>query len=617
MININDSKAKIKYQHKEKPAFRTEFEREKYWDNEKKKWIEGYSGLSGMHYYYIQEGWIKDGTDGTYIRPNYRDCDEWIINELHHSFWNFTGTVGLIKRREIGATSIGAGLLPFYTMRLFTGSTFGITSCDQGRIGKAFSDKTTVFLNEMDADIRPEIDRKNETKSASYLRLAWKTKNEKGHPIIQYSDLYAKETTSGIPAARGFSGTRMRAAYFDEFPLHPRRNMLLGSSLSCFMKGSKQEGLLFWAGTCEEGLSNKDIFELQQLCADSEHLNTKVIFAPGWWGLHLNAQGESNEKTAVDWITGERDRYAKLEDKSFLNAFIKNYPLSLDEIFGLGAGSFFEDPTNDLIKAQLTEIAKENIIIPRYTVATLNGKTDVTPSTRGKHEIFEHPKQGIDYITCVDGTGSGSETGATEGSKVASVVFKLFDPGGGSYCPVCIYHERPTTVETSYINIISQCKYYDKYDGFKKIVAEGNIGQADAFASFLTKEGLAKWIQYRKDISGKAYSNTKKPFQYITGDIRDWQIKQMNLIIRRHVGNYWMKAILIEWLKPASENCDLRDATLMFPIYMGHSWDKPVEKKVIPPKKRRTVVLGSDGISREVWITIGGDENQNLRRGTY
>ena len=294
---INTSNPTPKFVFRPKPSFRTELERKRWWGKERETWIDGdgdgAARISGMHKFYLTQCFIKSGTGGAYIRPRYRDCDEWIIEPIHDSFWNCKGAIGLLKRRELGATSIGSGLLPMYSMRMFKGSTFGMTSCDQPRISKAFSDKTTVCLSEMDKDIAPVIERKNETKNSTYLKLAWKTERE-GNEVIQYSDFYSKETADNDNAAKGFSGTRMRAAYFDEFPLHRRKQKLLSSSLPCFMEGPTQTGFLFWSGTVEEGITNEQIYELQKLVNDAELLNTKIIFAPCWWGLIMNEAGESD-----------------------------------------------------------------------------------------------------------------------------------------------------------------------------------------------------------------------------------------------------------------------------------------------------------------------------------
>ena len=89
---INTSNPTPKFVFRPKPSFRTELERKRWWGKERETWIDGdgdgAARISGMHKFYLTQCFIKSGTGGAYIRPRYRDCDEWIIEPIHDSFWN-------------------------------------------------------------------------------------------------------------------------------------------------------------------------------------------------------------------------------------------------------------------------------------------------------------------------------------------------------------------------------------------------------------------------------------------------------------------------------------------------------------------------------------------------
>lgn len=604
MINISDSKPKEKFTLTPKPNFRTDLERQRWWQGEREKWEHGFGSLSGMHYFYLTQCYIKSGTAGAHIRPKYRDCDEWIINSLHDSYWNCKGAIGLVKRRELGATSIGAGLLPMYSMRMFTGSTFGMTSCDQPRISKAFSDKTTVCLNEMDKEIAPVIERKNETKNATYLKLAWNTVRD-GKTITQFSDFYSKETADSDSAAKGFSGTRMRAAYFDEFPLHRRKKQLLSSSLPCFMEGMEQTGFLLWSGTVEDGITNEQIFELQQLVNDAAFLNTKIIFAPAWWGLKMNGSGESDEKAGTEWVMKERERYDKLEDKSFLKAFIKNYPLTLDEIFEIGNSARFEDDVAEKIKEQYKIVISEKQPIQKCNIIDMGSEVKKVFTEKGFTEILEDPRPNVSYYLNIDGVATGTKAGSETGSNVAGTIVKMFDTNGLIYAPVSIYSERPKTIEQSYISLVALAKYYNQHGGLAGIMSEANAANADHFSTFLEKVGMGKYIINRQDLSGKGNSNTKKLFQYVTIDVRDFQMRQANIFLRKYISNIRMIPLLKDMMKSTSENADVLDSWLMFfTTPGGRNYDKPA-KAPAPKQKRQKQILTRDENGRTTvkWVT--------------
>lgn len=599
-MNINHNIPKFQYSSDfSKPTFRSEYEKEKFWDVEKTRWREGHSGLSGMHYFYLTQCTIKDGSSGNPIRPFYRDCDEWIIDKLHKNFWSCEKTIGLVKRRELGATSLGAGLLSMYSMRMFTGSTFGMTSCDQPRISKAFSDKTIVCLDELDLDIKPSIERIRNTANSSHLKLGWKTKRD-GKAVIQYSDLFAKETSDSNDSAKGFSSTRMRAAYFDEYPLHKRKKLLLTSSLPCFMKGAERSGFLFWGGTVEHDITNEEISELHEIVNDASLLDTEIIFAPAWWGLMLKKDGTSDEKAGIEWVMKERERYDKLENKSDLRAFIKNYPLTLDEIFELGSGGAFEDDVAEKIKLQITTLKNNPPPIMKCKLVALGNSIQTAPSTSPNMFIYKHPKPNVSYYQLIDGTATGKKTGDEDGSNVCGIIFRGYDPSDGGYSVDGIYYERPINVEQSYFNLINQANYYNQYGGLVKICAEGN-NTSDHFSTFLEKESMGKYIQYRKDLSGKGNSNKKKPFQYVTVDVMDFQYRFLNIHLRKYISNIQMIMLLEDLLKPKDKNADMRSALLMLGVALPQDYDKPIVKKVILPEKRRRIV-NKNGYNVVEWV---------------
>lgn len=577
-----------------KPIFRTTLEAQRYTEEKKRRWREGhgdgYAYLCGMHYFYLTEGTLKDGSDGGFIRPRYRDGDELIITTINDGFWNLTHNDGIIKRREIGLTSIGCGLLPTYSMRMFPNSTFGFTSCDKDRIYKGYADKTEPFLKELDIDIRPVFDKQvgwksNETKNQVYQRLPWLVKGADGESTYNYSDFFAKETSSDDEAAKGFSSTRMRAGFYDEFPLHKRKAKLLNSSRSCFMKGTKQSGYLLWGGTVEEDITPEQINELQKLVSDSSILNFKITFVPGWWCLEefMDENGMSDEKAGTEWILKEREKLDKLSDKSYVKAFIKNYPLSLEEIFKFGGGGRFEPDVTDLINRQGVNIITEKKPVSNYNISTLGGNTEARADKESPIRIYEHPREGIEYVFGIDGTSTSEESSGVEGSNIALVGMKRFDPAGGDYAPVVLYTERPKSLDQSYYIMANIIKHYNRH-GLCKVMAESNAATAEHFGAFLIKQGLEKTIIYGTDLSGKGNVSKKKPFVYRTDDVKAWQYRQANPFLRKYIQNIWFEEIIADMKKKDDDNADVLDAFLMCLVALGPDYDKTTKAKVAPKR---------------------------------
>lgn len=582
-----------------KPIFKTTLEKEKYWEERKKMWREGYgdgySHISGMQFFYLTEGWLKDGSDGTLIKPRYRDCDEWIITELHNSFWNLKNHVGLVKRREIGSTSIGAGLLPAYSMRMFPSSTFGATSCDQPRIFKAFNDKTEVFIKRLDQDIRPVLDRtvgykENATKQQVYQRLPWLVKGIDGEADYEYSDLYAKETSENDTSATGFSGTRLRAAYIDEFPLHKRKAKLLGSMLSCVMKQTEQSGLLFWGGTVEESITADQINELQKLVRNSSVLKFNVIFAPAWWGLKMDENGVSNEKEGINWVLSERERLDKLEDKSFLKAFIKNYPLNLEEIFSMGGSSRWDEETVDAINRQM-EVAVKREAIPQYNIKVEGSSTLAEPTNKGDIFMLEGPKPNVNYVFGYDGILTSDLTSEEKAnSKIALVGMKGIDPSSElQFAPIVKYSERPKSIEYANSKIVRIIKHFNQY-GKAKIIGELNAG-GEHLIKMLINEGLSSTIMNRKDLSKKGHVDTKKLWFYRNEAILNWQNEAANIYYKNYAQMVFFTSLLLDAKKADEDNTDEEDA-LKACLYGWGTGDLLGEKVKEKPKKKVWIIVG-------------------------
>lgn len=566
------------FTHTPKPIFKTESERLRYWEKEKKRWLEGYSGIPGTLYHYIQEQWIKDRTSGKVLRPIARDVDL-LIHEKIKEQRSKKRSLIVLKGRGMGLSSIG-GALTNYFIRCYPGSTSLVTSKEQSAISTFFSEKIMVPFNNYDVDIRPTILNKNETKSSVYLKAQVKYKDDSGDIGIGESKVICRETTDKPSSATAFSGEGAIFGFYDEIALHRRRAELIKSSISCYRNSltNQMDGFLLSGGTCEENLSNKDLAEFQTLVRDSDMWDADILFIPFWMGKFMDANGHSNEKAGLEWWEKEAEKLSKAEDKSLLLAHKKNNPRSLQDIFDFSVSNRWEEDVAEKIKIQYREVIKLNLPITKTKLIDIGGSIESNPSPNGNVYILEHPKPNIKYYLCVDGVATGKESGEEKGSNVAGTIIKMFDPDGDSYSPVCIYTERPNNVEQSYINLCSEARYYNRYNGLAGIMAEANAGTADHFALFLKNNNMSKFIMDRQDLSGKGYSNTKKAFQFVNKDVRDFQMRQANIFLRKHISSIKMVMLLEDMMKAESENADILDSWLMWFI-AAKDYDQPVKLK--------------------------------------
>src|SRR5690349_18378129 len=153
MVHLKTKPDPPMYVRHEKPDFRTQYEFDKYWDEERRRWIEGYSGITGIHYLYLQELKLRRIT-GEIIRPYWRECDSeffegWDLTKK--DLWDMM----LIKRTELGFSTMAGAAIPIHTMLTNPGSTSILTSADDERRRVLFNEKLLVAFDNMDDDIRP------------------------------------------------------------------------------------------------------------------------------------------------------------------------------------------------------------------------------------------------------------------------------------------------------------------------------------------------------------------------------------------------------------------------------------------------------------------------------
>lgn len=563
--------------------FKTSYDRQKYWAKEKKKWIEGVDSIPGTLYHYWQEQKLKARTGGKTIRPLPREADLIIHQKIRECRDILHAHLLVYKCRGIGLSTL-IGSLCNYFMRAYPGSTSLITSADQARIAKLYTDKIKVAFENYHPDIRYDISKRNETTIKTYLQIAIKYLDEYGLEQITYSDIHCNQTSDSDEAAMSFSGTGAIFGGYDEGPLNKRITKLLRSSEECYRNQTtgQNEGFLLVGGTIEQQITPAQLHDFQELIANREVFKMEEMFIPYNWKYH-DDNGYFDFERAKVLYDEEYERKAKSGDPNDLISFKKNNPTCREDLFDLAAAGIFEQDVAEKIKVQYREVINEQPVkIPSlpYIITDVTGAMEAVPDKKSKTDILEMPKPGCNYYVCIDGVATGKRVSGEEGSYVASIVMKMFDPSADSfsYMPVCVYYERPESVEQSYYKITNQGKFYNKFGGLKGFAAEANASTADHFSTHLEKEGLSRYIMMRKDLSGKGYSSKTRVFQYITKEARDYQIRMANPFLRKYIQGVRHKKLLQDLMKSDQENADLRDAFFMFFIAIDPDFDKPIIK---------------------------------------
>lgn len=588
----------VPYTYEPIPDFITQYEKDKYLDQEKKKWIEGYNGLTGKHYFYLSQCKIKKGTGGTIIRPYFRDSDQRVfdgIEKAEKEGYDY----GVLKRREFGLTSIGAGLLPIYYMICYPGCNTIMTSCDRPRIFRMFEDKTTIVFDNLHAILRENFIQNNrdQAKNSVYLKTKIMVTDEYGLLKPRFSDVTCSETVTNPKA---FSAGRFKFGFYDELPLHERREELIASSHSCFMEGPVKTGFLFWGGTVEDGIPQDSLNALRRLVSDSGKPGSKTVihFIAGWESLFDLAGDDPDKKTGysdkqkgIDWINSERERLDKFEDKTSLKNFIKNYPLTIEEILDVSTDGSLPKEVMDILSEQRKIIINTNPPINQYDLRR-DEKDNIIgkQNSRGKFTILSHPETGKRYISGTDPIPF-NDTNLSDGSEYC-ICIKDYD--NDTY--VAYYSERNLNADVVINNAIILQDYYNK----AKTMLETNMG---GVALEKYKEyGRADLLARRPSSLGIRFVDNRLRYGFYKNSKTSARLNEVLIKYLLSYGkNVWFMRMITELEVFLQQNTDLVDSICQCEIFDANIVNVEKKKMHSPEQYKEIMIVVRDSNGQTQW----------------
>lgn len=605
-----------KYEFIEPPQFHLlknpQLEAQRYYEKQKQIWSEGYFRdgvkiLSGKHYFYMQEIWLKTGR-GEYIRPFWKDSDDLVFTTIDRCIaTNKDLFIG--KRREIGLTSLIASGLSFWYAVMFPGATLNLTSADRKRFARMFTDKISIAYKMMSPYIMNcKAKNINHTATNVYLKIEIPRKMPDGREVMAETEFNLAETSQSDDSVTNFSSSRTPLTFVDEFFLHPRIMKLLRSSEATRMDGTEKFGFFIGGGTVEETVTQEQLQEFHTLWTEAKLKGAETLFLPAWMGLkQCSVNGWSDEKAGTEWVLKVLEEKEKSSDPNDALAWRKNYPLTEDWIWDLAkGGGAFETDVMDTLEARLSELTEDKIPSDTPTkLISVHGQMESVPDNkkRGKDDggfwNIEPPKDGQQYYQCIDGAASGKEDGNEQGSWVCSLIFKGVSMDGDNYNLVDIYFERPNRLEDAYRNMVNQFNFFNKYGGMVHINYETNAGMGGNFGTYLDNVGLLKYVMKRKDLTAKGWVNTTKLGTAVDENILESLMRRANIFLRRHASNIKSKMLISQLLLPKNENADIRSAFLIFMASIA-DWDKP-KKKVVENRERTRLRLVKNAQGQSVY----------------
>jgi len=402
-----------------------------YWGERRRRMREGYGGLCGLHYGYLEFCELF-GNKG-YDYPVYRRADDWLyylIESLYKGASKFfpdnkgKGML-MLKRRRYGWSTMQGWFILMLLIH-FKKSTFLATSKTEDDASLVLlSEKIKHPYNNMPYALKPSL----YAESKEMIHLGVREKDEAGNRIIggKNSKIVVRPakptaaeglTLSGWVADEIFKTPNFLQQYamtdpalFDGFRMERSGILLLGGVAGDF-DAHGEDGITMWNSW--------------------EEYNLIRVFITGWEGDYLDKYGNEDVEKGVRKILQKRNlifrnkNIQEHERKKSLVQIMQQFPLTPEEaLLQSDSGRFNEEA----IREQIKRLEESPVGLFRYKVYWDMGDVRAEPSNDGRVVVLEPPKQGANYIAGIDPYGfKQKDTGSDGGWWIFKLANNALSP---------------------------------------------------------------------------------------------------------------------------------------------------------------------------------------------
>lgn len=605
---------------------------------QRRRWKDGFADLKGIHYFYLTQMKIKDA-EGNLIRPMWRDIDGIILDEFLSCLEDEIDLY-VLKRREVGLSSIFGGLIPIYMAIMYPGSTSLMTSADLTRVTDLISEKFIAQHGALEDWVQPK--RTSYDKSKGHVTLA--EIDEDGKQTGNEARVICRQTSQDRKDVTNLEGARAKYAFLDELFLHPFPEEVRGSVESCLMTGMKRAGIMV-AGGSANSISRLGLKEARNIQKSAQSGHVRMLFLSGAYGIseatmrdvngkkigveNFCVNGWSDIARATAYIMWQRAILDMNPNKTNLLSYIKRYPLTDAEVLRSDEAGIIPKDVADRIPEQETEIQSNprnlryiriidtnDVMSFENVQGNVGGKIEFEPN--GKWFISEAPVPGERYVMgtdCIGIMGKKSELKSGQSNEDdrsfhASVIKRV---STNSY--VGLYMVRTSDIDRIYEDVTMGQKLFENCQNMIERNSAGNL--YDRYRADGNLEGLAfqpVWLGakgYKKNTVRGIYKDANAERLYST----------MFDYFREHMDKVDFGVILEQLRNFGLENTDIMDAIVMCEAFHRAltMTDGQRAKAVMAAKSRQkmypVVKYDANGVRRTVMEPLYTDQDHDLIHG--
>lgn len=531
---------KKKYTRNKQPSFSSDKDRTEWQLQEINRCINGYDGLNGKMYFFLNYGAMTAPKKGL-IYPDYRVCQHRWFNLIEECQNSKKYGIVCVKRRRIGNSWLE-------TYDMLNDVSFN-KHFKIGMNSKTERDTVILFNRiKFGYDHLPDFLRVRATagRSRMHMDFAYYIKDGKGgkRKAGNESEIYGVS-----PTPTAYEGLTLDKLVSDESGKIDCLEDMISLGMDTMMDNTQRTGTVILFGTA--GDIDKNSKGLLEYWKKNEIHDLKRFFFAGYNGLILDDFGNDRVEDAIRWIIYERHKKKAASNKDYHN-FIQKYPLTPEEAFlpnvQVGIG--------DVIKINAQIISLEGnppVTKTGWFEQDNEGKVSFKPDFRGKIIIYEHPDiKKLQEDSWVFGCDPSDHDDA--GSEVSDLSTFGMKKAKGLEPPKIImeYTDRPDKLDEYFEQVSLALLYYNK----SRVLVESNRYR---MISDMNKMGYGYLLQPTPQGMQRLYTEALKPGRigvHMTPAMKRYMVTLVEDYIRDHSDLIPSLGLLQEFKKFGLENTD-------------------------------------------------------------
>lgn len=447
--------------------FRDKREETDYWFEEIRRMREGYDGLSGKGYGWVNYAKLRDPERGK-ISPEFRVKQEEFFRKVESMQANpGRGLVGF-KRRRWGFSWVVSWDI-FHDCMMDEFFQVGMNSKGEMDSRRLFGFVKFIHQNMPEA-IRPIT---SVSDRRDYMEFAyWYDKNK--NKIVSQKGLNCEKRgtqswiSSVAPTDSAHEGQAYKKLVIDEAGKISNLLTIWNFAEDCLNLNTRRVGVPIILGTV--GDIDKDGKGLKEMYESNEAYDLDRFAVYGYHGLLPDEFGNDRIKEAIRWIIYKRAKKQSTNRKS-QETFLQKYPLcekdAFNQVTSGGVGNI------QLINEQITKIT---INEPERRVGWMrpkpDGGVDFVPNPQGKIIVYDLPKSITDgYVAGCDPADHDAKK-KKAGSDVSDLALAILAKPYGTDAPKLVleYVDRPDKLDGFFEQAAMVLKWYNN----TKVLVEDN-----------------------------------------------------------------------------------------------------------------------------------------------